>query len=148
MPIALLRDKTLVEFHEDTGGGKFAGGDIYLGNVKKVVQGLNATFIDIGYEKDAFPALPRSRSSIVRSKFNKLVRAKRSPVAVSINSMPKRTSTSMEKSANSSLKPVHPCSGCREPVNQRPASFFGVVTRRTIPGIGTVRQFSQCIEAH
>ncbi len=52
--IALLRDKSLVEFHEDNGGSKFAVGDIYLGNVKKVVQGLNAAFIDIGYEKDAF----------------------------------------------------------------------------------------------
>ena len=52
--IALLKDKQLVEFHEDEGGGKFAVGDIYLGTVKKVVQGLNAAFIDIGYEKDAF----------------------------------------------------------------------------------------------
>ena len=32
----------------------FNVGDIYLGSVRKVVQGLNATFIDIGYEKDAF----------------------------------------------------------------------------------------------
>ena len=52
--IALLRDKSLVEFHEDNGSSKFSVGDIYLGNVKKVVQGLNAAFIDIGYEKDAF----------------------------------------------------------------------------------------------
>lgn len=52
--IALLRDKQLVEFHHEQEGNKFAVGDIYLGLVKKVVPGLNAAFIDIGYEKDAF----------------------------------------------------------------------------------------------
>ena len=48
--IALLKDKTLVEFHQDEGGSKFSVGDIYLGSVKKVVQGLNAAFIDVGYD--------------------------------------------------------------------------------------------------
>ena len=52
--IALLKDKSLVEFHYDEDGIQFNVGDIYLGTVKKVVQGLNAAFIDIGYEKDAF----------------------------------------------------------------------------------------------
>lgn len=52
--IALLKDKRLVEFHQDEGGHSFNVGDIYLGSVKKVVQGLNAAFIDLGYEKDAF----------------------------------------------------------------------------------------------
>ncbi|MTI39571.1 Rne/Rng family ribonuclease [Fulvivirga lutimaris] len=52
--IALLKDKSLVEFHHDEDGNKFTVGDIYLGTVRKVVQGLNAAFIDIGYEKDAF----------------------------------------------------------------------------------------------
>lgn len=52
--IALLKNKSLVEFHHDEDGIKFTAGDIYLGTVRKVVQGLNAAFIDIGYEKDAF----------------------------------------------------------------------------------------------
>jgi ribonuclease G len=52
--IALLKDKNLVEFHYDEDGIQFNVGDIYLGTVKKVVQGLNAAFVDIGYEKDAF----------------------------------------------------------------------------------------------
>jgi ribonuclease G len=52
--IALLKDKNLVEFHYDESGNQFTVGDIYLGTVKKVVPGLNAAFIDIGYEKDAF----------------------------------------------------------------------------------------------
>jgi len=52
--IALLRDKNLVEFHREEPGSRFVVGDIYLGTVKKVVPGLNAAFIDIGYEKDAF----------------------------------------------------------------------------------------------
>ena len=52
--IALLKDKKLVEFHQDDDGRKFNVGDLYMGSVKKVVPGLNAAFIDIGYEKDAF----------------------------------------------------------------------------------------------
>ena len=52
--IALLRDKSLVEFHNEEFENKFTVGDIYLGTVKKVVPGLNAAFVDIGYEKDAF----------------------------------------------------------------------------------------------
>ena len=76
--IALLKDKQLVEFHEDMGGSKFVVGDIYLGTVKKVVQGLNAAFIDIGYEKDAFLHyldLGPKFSSL--QKFTKLVRSKK-----------------------------------------------------------------------
>jgi ribonuclease G len=52
--IALLRDKSLVEFHNEDLANKFTVGDIYLGTVKKVVPGLNAAFIDVGYDKDAF----------------------------------------------------------------------------------------------
>ncbi len=52
--IALLKNKKLVEYHQDEDGNKFNVGDLYLGTVKKVVPGLNAAFIDIGYEKDAF----------------------------------------------------------------------------------------------
>jgi ribonuclease G len=76
--IALLKDKQLVEFHEEREGSKFVVGDIYLGSVKKVVQGLNAAFIDIGYEKDAFLHyldLGPQFSSL--QKFTKLIRAKK-----------------------------------------------------------------------
>ena len=52
--IALLKEKKLLEFHTDDNRRKFKVGDVYLGTVKKVVQGLNAAFVDIGYEKDAF----------------------------------------------------------------------------------------------
>ncbi|HEX5168907.1 MAG TPA: Rne/Rng family ribonuclease [Cyclobacteriaceae bacterium] len=76
--IALLKDKTLVEFHQEEKGSKFTVGDIYLGSVKKVVQGLNAAFIDVGYDKDAFLHyldLGPQFSSL--QKFTKLVRAKK-----------------------------------------------------------------------
>lgn len=51
--IALLRDGKLTELHYDN-ADEFAVGDIYLGKIKKVVPGLNAAFVDVGYEKDAF----------------------------------------------------------------------------------------------
>ncbi len=52
--IALLENKKLVELHYDNSGGSFNVGDLYLGKVKKVMPGLNAVFVEIGHEKDAF----------------------------------------------------------------------------------------------
>jgi ribonuclease G len=52
--LALLRDGKLIELHEEQGNTDFTVGDIYLGKVKKVVPSLNAVFVDVGYEKDAF----------------------------------------------------------------------------------------------
>ncbi|HPI53677.1 MAG TPA: Rne/Rng family ribonuclease [Chitinophagaceae bacterium] len=52
--IALLEDKQLVELHYDNSGGQFNVGDLYLGKIRKLMPGLNAVFVDIGHEKDAF----------------------------------------------------------------------------------------------
>ena len=52
--IALLEEKRLVELHHEHADNDFVVGDIYLGRVKKILPGLNAAFIDIGHEKDAF----------------------------------------------------------------------------------------------
>jgi len=52
--IALLEDKSLVELQSEGRGLSFTVGNLYLGRVKKVMPGLNACFVDVGYEKDAF----------------------------------------------------------------------------------------------
>ncbi|MEL6539367.1 MAG: Rne/Rng family ribonuclease [Bacteroidota bacterium] len=52
--IALLKNKGLLEYHIDEKDNKFTVGDIYLGTVKKLALSLNASFVDIGYKKDAF----------------------------------------------------------------------------------------------
>ncbi|MFA6950798.1 MAG: Rne/Rng family ribonuclease [Lentimicrobiaceae bacterium] len=52
--IALLEDKVLVELNNEKTNSNFAVGDVYLGRVKKIMPGLNAAFVDVGYEKDAF----------------------------------------------------------------------------------------------
>ena len=52
--IALLEDKKLVELHSEKADASFGVGDLYLGKVKKLIPGLNAAFIDVGFEKDAF----------------------------------------------------------------------------------------------
>ncbi|GAA4320149.1 Rne/Rng family ribonuclease [Flaviaesturariibacter amylovorans] len=52
--IALLEDKKLVELHTEKVDARFAVGDLYLGKVKKLIPGLNAAFVDVGHEKDAF----------------------------------------------------------------------------------------------
>jgi ribonuclease G len=52
--IALLEDKRLVELNRSKPEQKFSVGDIYLARVKKVMPSLNAAFINVGYEKDAF----------------------------------------------------------------------------------------------
>lgn len=52
--IALLEDKVLVELQKEKSNQGFQVGDIYLGKVHKIMPGLNAAFVDVGYEKDAF----------------------------------------------------------------------------------------------
>jgi ribonuclease G len=52
--IALLTNKKLVELTKEKSNVRFAVGDIYLGKVKKIMPGLNAAFVDVGYERDAF----------------------------------------------------------------------------------------------
>ena len=52
--IALLEDKFLVELHKERNNNNYSVGDVYLGRVKKIMPGLNAAFVDVGYEKDAF----------------------------------------------------------------------------------------------
>jgi ribonuclease G len=52
--IALLQDRRLIEYHVESDSNSFIVGDIYLGIIRKLVPNLNAAFVDIGYEKDAF----------------------------------------------------------------------------------------------
>ncbi len=52
--LALLEDKQLIELNKEKRNVKFSVGDIYLGKVKKIMPGLNAAFINVGYERDAF----------------------------------------------------------------------------------------------
>ncbi len=52
--IALLKDRVLTELHTEKSDKGFGVGDIYLGKVHKVAPSLNAAFVDVGYEKDAF----------------------------------------------------------------------------------------------
>ena len=51
---ALLHENKLIELHKEGIDDRFNVGDVYLGNVKKIVPSLNAAFVDVGYEKDAF----------------------------------------------------------------------------------------------
>lgn len=52
--IAVLEDKKLVELQKEARNISYAVGNIYAGKVRKLMPGLNAAFIDIGYKKDAF----------------------------------------------------------------------------------------------
>ncbi|MEN8786330.1 MAG: S1 RNA-binding domain-containing protein, partial [Flavobacteriales bacterium] len=54
--IALLKDKKLIEIHTESKeeDKTFAAGDIFLGKVKRTNPGLNAAFVNVGYEKDGF----------------------------------------------------------------------------------------------
>lgn len=53
--IALLENRRLTELNSEANEGKkFSIGDIYLGKVKKIIPSLNAAFVDIGDEKEAF----------------------------------------------------------------------------------------------
>ena len=50
----MCEDKVLVELNKEQCQTGFAVGDIYLGKVRKIMPGLNAAFVNIGHEKDAF----------------------------------------------------------------------------------------------
>ncbi len=52
--IAVLEDKALIELHKQKSDSSYSVGDLYLGKVRNVVPSLNACFVDVGHEKDAF----------------------------------------------------------------------------------------------
>ena len=52
--IALLEDKNLVEYQTEPRSASFSVGNVYIAKVKKLMPGLNACFVDLGYERDAF----------------------------------------------------------------------------------------------
>ena len=52
--IALLEDGRLVSLQKESRNLAYAVGDIYVAKVKKLMPGLNAAFVNVGYEKDAF----------------------------------------------------------------------------------------------
>ncbi len=52
--IALLEDKSLVEFQTEPREASFSVGNIYMAQVRKIMPGLNASFVNVGYSKDAF----------------------------------------------------------------------------------------------
>ena len=52
--IALTEDTRLVSLQKESRNPTCAVGDIYLARVKKLMPGLNAAFVDVGYGKDAF----------------------------------------------------------------------------------------------
>jgi len=51
---ALLKDGKLIELHKEEDDNSFSVGDIFLAKIRKPVTGLNAAFVNVGYEKDAF----------------------------------------------------------------------------------------------
>lgn len=52
--IALLEDGKLVELHNQKTNSNFTVGDIFIGQIHRLMPGLNAAFVDIGHKKDAF----------------------------------------------------------------------------------------------
>jgi ribonuclease G len=76
---ALLKDGKLIELHKDEEDNNFAVGDIFIAKIRKVIPGLNAAFVNVGYEKDGFlhyhdlgPQLPSLIKFIKRVSTGKL----------------------------------------------------------------------------
>jgi len=76
---ALLKDGKLIELHKDEEDNNFSVGDIFIAKIRKVVPGLNAAFVNVGYDKDAFlhyhdlgPQLPSLLKFIKRVSTGKL----------------------------------------------------------------------------
>ena len=102
--IALLENKKLVELSREKSGAKFAVGDIYLGKVKKIMPSLNAAFVDVGYEKDAFlHYLDLGPQFSTMSKFLRMSSAKNSKIT-SINRIQPETDIDKDGKINDVLK--------------------------------------------
>ena len=72
--IALLKDKVLTELHSEKGSNDFSVGDVYLGKIRKVIPSLNASFVDVGFEKDAFLHYLDSKNEVlVKNTLNFLI---------------------------------------------------------------------------
>ncbi|WP_416446194.1 Rne/Rng family ribonuclease [Leeuwenhoekiella sp. A16] len=76
---ALLKDGKLIELHKDEEDNQFSVGDIFIAKIRKTVTGLNAAFVNVGYEKDAFlhyhdlgPQLPTLLKFVKRVSTGKL----------------------------------------------------------------------------
>ena len=52
--ILLLKNNEIVEYHQEKKNAKYIVGDVFLGEVKKILPSFNVAFIDIGHTKDAF----------------------------------------------------------------------------------------------
>lgn len=52
--IAITEDHNLVEYQKDAQEVSFGVGNVYLGRVKKLMPGLDACFVDVGSDKEAF----------------------------------------------------------------------------------------------
>jgi len=51
---AILNEGRLVELDKEEGKNRFSVGDIFVAKIRKTIPGLNAAFVDVGYEKDGF----------------------------------------------------------------------------------------------
>ncbi len=76
---ALLKDGKLIELQKDEDGSNFSVGDVFIAKIRKSVAGLNAAFVNVGYEKDAFlhyhdlgPKLPTLLKFVKRVSTGKL----------------------------------------------------------------------------
>lgn len=89
--VALLEDSHLVElFTNKTNTLQYLVGDIYLAKVKKIISGLNAVFVDLGYEKDAFLHYHDlgPHFSSLNSYLNAILNAKQIPSFSSFSQLP------------------------------------------------------------
>ena len=76
---ALLKDGKLIELQKDEDDSNFSVGDVFMAKIRKSVPGLNAAFVNVGYEKDAFlhyhdlgPKLPSLLKFVKRVSTGKL----------------------------------------------------------------------------
>lgn len=51
---ALLKDGKLIELNKEVDNNKFSVGDIFVCKIRKAIPGLNAAFVNVGFEKDGF----------------------------------------------------------------------------------------------
>ena len=85
---ALTEDGRLMSLQHESRDASYAVGNIYLAKVKKVMPGLNAAFVNVGYGKDAFlHYLDLGPQFNTYAQFTKTARSSKKPLNVSLTKL-------------------------------------------------------------
>ena len=140
--IALLEDKSLVEYQNETRSASFSVGNIYMAKVKKLMPGLNACFVDVGFERDAFlHYLDLGSQFSSYEKYLKQVQSDRKklyPISKATRLPELKKDGSVQTTLKAGQEVMADCE--RAHLDQRPETHVRTELRRQVHGADTIQR--------